>query len=193
MSTIKKENILRTIFSLTNPNSITNLPDSYYEKRERNLGRGFTLELLTEADLKGLKESNRDDYCYLYKDGTKVSDTIFRLGGLSSGFNKKEYCMLIKYELVNGKMNYGNHCIVDLDGKIVMEAEPFESSFYYLKGVICVKKETYYNLLTGKPIANGHQSVNSDNYLFVKNGYKTGFEEGVYKIEYATGNFEIFK
>lgn len=162
------------------------------------IGKG--MQLIPDEELNRLDKSSQKDYCYLYKDGVKVSDMVFRKGGLFSGYKDNDYCMLIAYPgwIKNPKTSFGNHVIIDLNGKIVMMAEKFMSGFYYLKGVLCTVDGTIYNLLTKEPIVkhNG-TTLKSDKYLFAENSYSFAghekFEKGVYKIEYATGNFEVFK
>jgi len=157
---------------------------------ENDLGRGF--RLVPDESI----EDNREGYSHLHKDGVKVNDMLFRRGGLCSGFGKKDYLSLIAYPDFDGKTGgWGNHCIVDLNGQIVLMAEKFDTSFYYLDGVIAKMKDTYYNLLTKQPILKGgsSSSIKSKRFLFVENSYNKEYPLGVYKIEYATGNFEVFE
>lgn len=169
-------------------NSIMNHPSM--KPDENDLGRGF--RLVPDESI----EDNREGYSHLYKDGVKVNDMLFRRGGLCSGFGKKDYLSLIAYPDFDGKTGgWGNHCIVDLNGQIVLMAEKFDTSFYYLDGVIAKMKDTYYNLLTKQPILKGgsSSSIKSKRFLFVENSYNKEYPLGVYKIEYATGNFEVFE
>jgi len=64
-----------------------------------SLKNGFELrpiEVLAEGGQFVL--DNKNKYSHLYKDGIKVSDEIFRKGGLCHGF-KDGYCSLIHYVL----------------------------------------------------------------------------------------------
>ena len=163
------------------------------------IGQG--MQLIPADDINSNPKISSKDYCYLYKDGVQVSDMPYRRGGLFSGFGTdKKYCMLIQHPKLrkNPKEGIGNHCIVDLNGNVAMAAETFESSFYYLGGVLCTLKGTIYNLLTGLPIVYGNaSSLKSKSFMFVENCYShcghEKYEQGVYKIEFATGNFEVFK
>lgn len=151
---------------------------------------GEGLQLIPDPEIKG----NRDNYCRLYKDGVLISDSLFRKGGFFNSFGKdKKYCMLLVYHDYK-KNTMGNSCIIDSNGNIVLEAESSFDSLYYLKGEIATMKGTYYNLKTGQPIVKGGSStVKSEHYLFVENTYNKDYELGVYKIDYETGEFEIFK
>jgi len=132
-------------------------------------------------------KNNENKYGNLYKNGKKISNKIFRIGGLSSGFNGKPYCMLIYYKTIKSS---GQHCVIDSNGKIVFISESFRSP-YYLNGHIVVEDNKYYSLLDGKMICGGYSSVSSDSYLFVE-VYKE-HKKVIYKIEYKTGTFEIFE
>jgi hypothetical protein len=74
-----------------------------------------------------------------------------------------------------------------------MESENSFDSLYYIRGEIATMKGIYYNLKTGQPIVKGDSTVKSKYYLFVENTYNKDYELGVYKIDYETGEFEIFK
>jgi hypothetical protein len=75
-------------------------------------------------------------YSHLYKDGVKVSDEIFRKGGLCSGF-KEGYCELIHYTRTKEPkkndegFSFGSSAIVNTNGKICLSAT-LMSSFYLL-------------------------------------------------------------
>lgn len=155
-----------------------------------NLGHGITL--VTDNSI----ENNTSRYSHLYKDGVKINDSYFRLGGLQSGFNNKPYTCLIHYPgYPTDKECWGNHCIIDSTGKIVLEGEKFDNTFYYLDGVIAKRKERFVNLLTGKDIVRSYSKyLKSADFFFVEcNDYEKNFEEGVYKINFRTGEYEIFK
>lgn len=110
---------------------------------------------------------------------------------MCNGFNKRNYCNLIQYDTIK---SFGNHCIIDTNGKIVLISSKNSLDYpYYLKGCIAIMKETYYNLLTQQIITKGSHTINSDKYLFVENHYFNDYKKGVYKIEYETGNYEIFE
>lgn len=179
---------------MTNPHGLMNMilgTEIFKDPTDQdvvNLGHGITL--VTDNSI----ERNTSRYSHLFKDDVQISDKIFRLGGLDSGFNKKPYASIIVYHDYP-KDTWGNHCIIDSNGKIVLEAEKFDSSFYYLDGVIAKKKDTLINLLTGEAIVKSHSSsLKSKEFMFVEcNDYENKFKKGIYKINFTTGEFEIFE
>jgi hypothetical protein len=153
------------------------------------LGHGITLQV--DKDIK----DNRDRYSRLVRNDQVLSDKLFRLGGLDHGFDNKPYASLIVYPDYP-KDTWGNHCIIDINGKVVLEAEKFDSSLYYIDGIIAKKKETFINLLTGQPILKTSGNYfKSSQFMFIEHRYD--FEKlyplGVYKLDYRTGEYEIFK
>ncbi len=164
-------------------NSLKN--KNFTEPDENDLKKNF--RLVIDESIK----DNRLGYCHLYKDGKKISDTLFRKGGMSRGFEKSDYCMLIVYHDIN-KSTLGNHCIINLKGDIVLESTMLKP-IYHVKGIIAYMGDCYYNLLNQEIIIKGTNHVTSESYVFVENQYNSEYEKGVYKIEYSTGNFEIFQ
>lgn len=152
-----------------------------------HLGHGITLELDKTI------EKNQQRYSKLYKNGVLLSNDFFRLGGMSYGFEKKPYCMLIVYRNIHNE-TWGNHCIIDKDGKIVLEADEYDSNFYYFKGVIASKKGVVYNLLSGQPIVKSTKMFESSDFYFIEHNYdyEKKYPLGVYKINKNTGEYEIF-
>ena len=153
---------------------------------------------MPDADL-DKKFTHMGGFGYLYKDGVKLSNIPFRQGGLFSGFKDQQYCSMIAYPKLFQKKpdTMGDHVIINTKGEIVLKAESCLDYPYFGKGVIGSIKNTYYNLETGKAIVKGSQTVKSKDFLFVETGYQSSYEKeqyepGVYKIEYATGKFEIF-
>jgi hypothetical protein len=157
------------------------------------------------------KKIDHLDYGYLYKGDKKISDIPFRKGGLFHGFKDNKYCSIIAYPdlcTIGEKGTWGNHVIIDTDANIVLSSTSSLNYPYYHKGIIGSIDRTYYNLETKKPIVKSDgNTLSTDNYLFVQHSYNWSsntivnvllvpeehFEIGVYKIEYATSNYEIFK
>jgi hypothetical protein len=160
------------------------------------LGHGI---ILKQLDL----PNNRDRYGLLYRNDIQLSDHIFRIGGMSNGFNNKPYTMLIDYGVITSKLtdckdikSFGDHCIIDINAVIVFRSTNIIDHPYYLQGVIAVCNNKYYNLLTGKLILEGSTTIKSKNYLFVEHsysGYNKELPLGVYKIDWNTGEYEYFK
>jgi hypothetical protein len=152
------------------------------------LGYGITMKVDKTIN------DNRERYSRLYRDGNLISDKLFRLGGLNYGFEKKPYTSLLVYNNYPNE-TWGSHCIIDMNGKIVLEAESsFDTSFYYLDGVIAKYKDTFINLLTGMPIVKSYSTyMKSKDFFFVESkDYEKKFPEGVFKINFRTGEYEIF-
>jgi len=162
-----------------------------------DLNDGFELRPieLTEEESKnqrivGLK------YSHLYKDGVKVSDDIFRKGGLCHGF-KEGYCGLIHYTRTNeSKKNddgfsFGESVIINTDGKICLTREGLDYA-YHSGGNVGSMGNYYYNLLTGEKICRRPSTViTGGEYLYLEHRYNFDYYEvkipvGVYKLNKIT-------
>lgn len=148
---------------------------------------GHGLSLVVDKEIK----NNTSRFSHLYKDGKRISNTIFRLGGMSYGFKGKPFTQLIVCPNYP-KDTWGDHCIINKNGEITLIQKKSMDSLYYWKGVIGSMGGTYYNVETGVPIVKGSAKVTSENYLFVENSYNNEYAKGVWKIEYETGKYEIF-
>ena len=162
-----------------------------------SLNDGFELRPieLTEEESKnqrivGLK------YSHLYKDGVKVSDEIFRKGGLCHGF-KEGYCGLIHYTRTkepkksDSGFSFGNHVIVNTEGKICLEGKGLDYP-YHSGGNVGSVGDYYYNLLTGEMICRRPSSVITGvECLYLEHRYNFDYYEvkipvGVYKLNKIT-------
>lgn len=151
---------------------------------KKYLGQGIYLVYLNDAQLQ---------YGQLYKGDQKLSEEVFRVGGLGGSF-KNGYCSLLHYPdlQVYEDSITGLSCIVDQQGRIVLEAERYHY-IYLLKGVLATMDQVVYNLLTGEAIVKYTQTIQGKNYLFAENSYNEGFPKGVYQIDCRTGTFQIFE
>lgn len=140
-------------------------------------------------------------YGHLYKDNQKLSDDVFRVGGLGGKFNDG-YCSLLYYPEYdkNSKENSicRHQCIINTNGDIIVQVEQFDH-LYHLGGVLATSKKLgLINLLTGEKILPDYgDSVKSKEFLFVEHRWsctedKEKYPLGVYKISYKTGEYEIF-
>ena len=165
------------------------------------LEHGITLNYLEIED-------NQSHYGLLFRNGKKLSDIIFRVGGMGGSFKDNPYCMLIEYGNFHSALkttkaikSLGNHCIIDANGKIVLTQEKGAlQGLYYLKGCIAVSNNYYYNLITGEIITKGDNTITSNEFLFIENRYsnlygtdKGKYQLGVYKVNWITGEYELFK
>lgn len=155
------------------------------EPDRNDLGQG--IKLVPDTSI----EDNRLQYCHLYKNGVKLSNSLFRKGGSTNDFKQENYCSLIKYDNLK-KDTLGEHVIIDNTGKIVLASKDSFKYPYFHKGIIASMDSTYYNLLTGKAITKGTANIKSKQFLFIENNYNKEFPLGVYKICYQTGEFEFF-
>jgi len=163
----------------------------------QDLNNGFELRPIELSE----KESENSrivelKYSHLYKDGVKVSDDIFRKGGLCSGF-KESYCGLIHYirtkepKKSDSGFSFGNHVIVNTEGKICLEGKGLDSP-YHSGGNVGSVGDYYYNLLTGEMICRRPSSViTGGEYLYLEHRYNFDYYEvkipvGVYKLNKIT-------
>jgi hypothetical protein len=135
-------------------------------------------------------------YSHLYKDGVKVSDEIFRKGGLCHGF-KEGYCGLIHYTRTKEPkkndegFSFGTHVIVNTDGKICLEGKSLASP-YHTGGNVGSVGDYYYNLLTGEKICHRPRTIIvGGEYLYLEHRYNFDYYEvkipvGVYKLNKIT-------
>lgn len=189
---MKKESMLASylLFSGLGFGNISSLLDSQTEKSPYDkLGNGF--------ELRPLDENDKHEYSHLYKDGVKISNEVFRRGGMCSGF-KEGYCQLIHYNRMKDKKKYpegfdwGTHVIINEKGEVAMRAPKFDS-IYHLGGNVASIKDVLYNLLTGEPIIyySSSRSVNGANNLIIEHRYS--FEYMRDKVDVPTGVYSLNK
>ena len=145
-------------------------------------------------------ENNTEKYSYLYKDGVKTSNNMYRKGGISNGF-KDGFCHLIRYKKVKKTKNnkqgidFGTHVIIGEDAEIKLSEERGRS-MYHLGGCLATMDRYIYNLNTGEKIAErGDSTMKSSEFLFVECIYSHNheFKNGVYKIRFDNGEVEFFE
>jgi hypothetical protein len=162
-----------------------------------DLNDGFELRpiKLTEKESKNQRIVNMK-YSHLYKDGVKISNDIFRKGGLCHGF-KEGYCALIHYtRTTESKKNddgfsFGESVIINTDGKICLTREGLDYA-YHSGGNVGSMGNYYYNLLTGEKICYKPSTVlKGEEYLYFEHTYNFDYYEvkipvGVYKLNKIT-------
>ena len=173
------------------------LKESIRNNNYKSLNDGFELRPieLTDVELENQRIVSME-YSHLYKDGIKISDEIFRKGGLCTGF-KEGYCVLLHYIRTNepGKNNngfsFGKSVIVNTEGKICLEGKGLEYP-YHNSGNLGTLGDYYYNLLTGEKICHKPSSVvKGKEYLYLEFRYNFGYHKvkipvGVYKLNKMT-------
>jgi hypothetical protein len=188
---MKKNGILATYLMLGGID-ITFQQDEEAEKKAfRKLGSGFELRPL---DI----ENNKHEYSHLYKDGVKVSDEVFRRGGLGGDF-KDGYSNLIHCTPQKDKKKYPNgfgdetQVIINESGKVVLKKNGLDYP-YHVGGNVGSLKDFYYNLLTGDVIMpKGGTSIVAKNFLIIEHRYSWDYVKkvidipiGIYSINLLT-------
>ena len=163
----------------------------------QDLNDGFELRPieLTEKE-SGNPRNISMKYSHLYKDGVKISDEIFREGGLCAGF-KEGYCALIHYTRTeepkksDSGFSFGNSVIIDTKGKICLSRTGLDYP-YHVGGNVGLVGNYYYNLLTGEKICYRPSSVIVGvECLYLDSRYNFDYYEvklpvGVYKLNKIT-------
>lgn len=150
------------------------------------------------------KAEHYNDFVILVKDGKRVNDSIYRVGGLCSKPDGENYFMLLKYVeayyskniVKKGSRKYlnGLSCILDKNGveKVVVKSAIHS---LYLVDNSCIYKYNgeYYNIETGIPYCKSSMSIQSSEFLFLEDRYSNEKEKrGVYKINKKDGSVEFF-
>jgi len=144
------------------------------------------------------------DYCNIYKDGVKISDTLYRKGGMSRLGEGDEYSMILKcpeayYEdnITKDKKKKrhleNQSVIVDKNGIEKVNFDNYDSP-YLQGGLIYSLNSKYYNIETGELYCDAHTSMKTEEFIFLDNKYdKDKSKRGVMKINKFNGTFELFK
>lgn len=143
------------------------------------------------------------DFGQLYNGDKKISDTLYRIGGLGINASDK-YFQLIKYTeahyskeiMRKSKSKNSNHlegkfCIIDINGVEKVVFDVFKSGYIY--GCVYSLDNGYYNIETNKLYCKSYSSMVTDNYLFLDNKYDSDkSKNGVMKINKLDGSYELF-
>jgi hypothetical protein len=177
------------------------LADKQQNQYER-LGDGYELrpmEILAEGGQFVL--DNREKYSHLYHNGLKVSDIVFRKGGLGGDF-RDGYCSLIAYlqigqhtEKKHG-FDSGRHVIINKLGEICLSAGTSLDHPSHRGGHLGKLGDTYYDLRTGQAVitCGGSSTIDGDRYLFVEHRYSwynKELELGIYRIDKIECTYEM--
>lgn len=167
------------------------------------LGNGYELRPieLTEEESKDYHTVN-SGYCHLYHNDLKVSDLIFRKGGISHGF-KDGYCSLIHYTRTtepkknNSGFSFGTHVIINHLGEIVMSASSSLDYPHHIGGHLASIGNYIYDLRTGKAIApKSSTTIKGTNCIIIEHRYDWYKKEvelplGVYRIDFETAEITL--
>lgn len=168
------------------------------------LGNGYELRPI-KLTAKEKEDSHiiNSNYCNLYHNGLKVSDNIFRKGGIGGNF-KDGYCQLIHYIRERKSDKYGKryfssgeHVIVNNVGEIVLKSDSFSSNYpAHDGGNVGHIKDLYYDLRTGKPfMVKGSSDIIGSKKIIVNHSYDWYGKElnipiGIYIIDKQSCEFE---
>ena len=176
-------------------------------EHERKHGKPISGDLVfkraeVDADYRKKWNAREEDFGCLYLKGIKVSDTLYRIGGIghSPGGGDK-YNMLLKHEealypdsitKTNKRHLASKWCILDDKGVEKQVFEPFDSP--YLTGGVIYSFKGYHNIETGEFYCDGSTTIDSKEFLFVENKYdKDESRRGVFKINKNDGTYEIIE
>jgi hypothetical protein len=154
------------------------------------------------------------DFVVLTKNGKLISDSIYRVGGFG-GDIKQDYFMLIKYveavydydylkkcypklsskELESRKKHLeGRWCIFDKNGIEKKEFERFKTPYLTKDSCIYSIDQNYYNIETDEFYCYSSKSMESSEFLFLKNLYDEDLsKKGIMKINKKDGSWSVFK
>jgi hypothetical protein len=143
------------------------------------------------------------DFIQLYKDGVKISDTFYRIGGIGGDWTDG-YIMLLKYveayydDVVTKDKKQKPHlenqwCILNEDGIEKVNFNRFEDP--YLKGgVIYSCGSKYYNIETGEYYGESYNCMHTKDYIFINNAYdKDKTKRGILRIHKFNGAVKLYQ
>lgn len=174
---------------------ITKEPEETYP--HQRLGNGYELrdiELLAEGGQIVLENKSR--YGNLYHNGLKVSDKIFRKGGICHGY-KDGYCALIHYtrsedpKKSSEGFSFGTHVLVNELGEICLGKDGLDHP-YHVGGHLASIGNYLYDLRSGNAVApKSSTMITGKNYVIIEHRYDWYDKEvklplGVYLIDMNT-------
>ena len=142
------------------------------------------------------------DFLNLYKNGKRVNDTLYRVGGFGVDF-KNNYIMILKQvetyyddkitEVRDRKPHLESQwCIIDKNGIEKICFKPFEAP-YLQGGRVYSLDNNYYDVETNKLYCNSYSAMSSEQFIFLNNKYdKDISKRGVMKINKSDGTYEMF-
>ncbi len=149
---------------------------------------------------------NMHDFVVLTKNEQLINKSIYRVGGLGSKPDGKNYFMLLKYveayypaDIMKSCQNkdpkhlQGRWCILDKDGNEKVLFDTFKSPYLVKNSCIYSIEQNYYNIETGELYCKAYTSMSSSEYLFLNNEFDNDLtKRGVMKINKKDGTWELF-
>lgn len=171
-----------------------------------------------EVNEEYLKKWNVSDkeFLVLAKNGNIIRNTLYRIGGLSSGdFKKDKYIFLLKYveayyskeilDMVKKSKhaskpekkrtpNYlsGRWCILDQNGNEKVVFKEHETPYMIKDSCIYKLDDKFFNIETGEQYGvDIYKYIVSDNFIFLDNPYDKDGKNGVIVINKADGTWKL--
>ena len=143
-----------------------------------------------------------DDFGLLYKNGEKVNDTLYRIGGMGADINANYFCILKHVEafypdsitkIKKDKPHLESQWVIlnnDCEEKV--NTGSFNAP-YLIGGCIYTVKSNIYNINTNEMYAYSGKWMRTNDFIFVENPYdENASKRGVLKINKEDGSFELF-
>ena len=145
------------------------------------------------------------DFHHLYKDGKKISNTLYRIGGFGTKINEPYFILLKHVEAYyddeidtteDGKRHLESQsCILDQNGAEKVNFRSHDMP-YLQGGVIYALQGDYYNIETGFSYCKSISSsiLHSENYIFIEDKYNKDKEKrGVIQITKKDGSYKLIQ
>jgi hypothetical protein len=144
-----------------------------------------------------------NDFQHLYKDGVKLRDRLYRVGGFGAKIKDNYFLLLGYYEAHYGdnitKVKKrkphleGRWTIINKNGDELVIFNHFDSP-YLIGGVLYTLDNKYYNIETSECYGSSYTSIKSPNYVFLNTEHHDDISKrGVMKINKNDGTWELFQ
>jgi len=156
-----------------------------------------------------------NDFICLTKNGQLISNNLYRVGGLGKpNLEKDNYFMLIKYVEDIYDFDFIKRCypnkskkelelqrkhlkqrwvIIDKNGVEKYEHKGIDYPYLVKNSCIFSFNKRYYNIETGALYCQAYESVESADFIFLKNSFDDDkSKRGVMKINKKDGSYELF-
>jgi len=148
--------------------------------------------------------SSLNDFLVIIKDGQPVNNCLYRLGGVGTKPDGKNYFMLIKhiestytdddikkYNIKNKKHLASCWCILDKNGVEKVVSSSFDSLYLVANSCLYSKDSIYYNIETGEPYGRSYDTaIQSSEYIFLS--VMDGRNKIVKQIKKSDGSVIIY-
>lgn len=148
------------------------------------------------------------DFVCLILNGLLHRENLYRFGGMNRPMiGITRYFQILKYQEAQfsektmriARAKNPNHlegvwCIMDQYGNEKVVFEPFKSPYLINDSCIYTLNNEYYNIETGEMYCKAHNSMESNDFLFLDNNYDTDLSRrGVLKINKRDGSSELLR